>query len=198
MGQEVGGLEGRIAVQLGPQPGCGQRGGRRGLPAAEGEEDVAVIELSPQQRLKKVAFRVAGEDPCELPWDDRTFLWLYGSTMVEASSTQEGDVLLKAFLVIGPHPNEELETDLLWLSAGLDIGRLELDEDDDVILTHRVSASRNDAQLDRELRAFCSLADGLDDLLCARFGGCRSLEHFEQAVQVAMGAGEGPAETVLN
>lgn len=157
-----------------------------------------MIELSPRQRLKKVAFRVAGEDPCELPWDNRTFLWLYGSTMVEASSTQEGDVLLKAFLVIGPRPDEELEAELLWLSAGLEIGRLVLDEDKDVILTHRVNASRNDAQLDRELRAFCCLADGLDDLLCERFGGCRSLEHFEQAVQLAMGTEGGPAAAVPN
>ncbi len=107
--------------------------------------------------------------------------------MIEARCTAAGEIALRAFLVIGPVLQRGLEAELALLSRGLDVGRLERDEDGDVALTHTLGLALDDSRLHDELQAFCCVADGLDDLLCRRFGGYRSVDHFERTVASMLG-----------
>ncbi|MDQ7006180.1 MAG: hypothetical protein Q9Q40_03005 [Acidobacteriota bacterium] len=141
-----------------------------------------------EDSLRAAALRVAGEAPCQLPWDRHTLLWLHGTTMIEARCTAAGEIALRAFLVIGPVLQRGLEAELARLSSGLDVGRLECDEDGDVALTHTLGPALDENGLHDELQAFCCVADGLDDLLCRRFGGYRSVDHFERTVASILGA----------
>ncbi len=132
--------------------------------------------------LRDVVRRRGGEDLCEMPFEEATYLWPHGCTMIEACTERRGTVLLRAYIVMGPRLYGELGTDLALFSAGLDFGTLSLDEDGDVALWHRVPWGWGEDYLEAELGAFCSEVDRMGDVLRSRLGGQSSLEVVQQTV----------------
>ena len=128
----------------------------------------------------------AGDDVCEIYSDRPAFLWLHGSTMVEASANRDGSVLLRAFLVLHPRPSGNLEAQLRTLSTTLPVGRLVLDEDGDIALIHRVPPRAGRDRLLAAIRDVSCHADLLDDELCARHGGIRSVDKIQEHVRHAL------------
>jgi hypothetical protein len=139
--------------------------------------------------LRAAARHWAGDDLCELPAEPPAFLWLFGSTMVEAAAEPDGSVVVRAFLVLGPDDRNGLDDRLERLSATLPFGRLEIDEDGDVALVHRVPAEAGARRLHNEIRDVCCHADVLDDILCDQIGGIRSVDQFQSDVLAALGEG---------
>jgi hypothetical protein len=138
-------------------------------------------------RLRAVARHWAGEDLCELGGERPTFLWLFGTTMIEASVDQDGACVLRAFLVLDPGDRAGLEAVIAPFAGALPVGRLEVDEEGDVALVHRVQSNASVEQLDRAIHDVCRHADRLDDILCDRLGGTRSVDRFHHDVLVALG-----------
>ncbi len=138
--------------------------------------------------LRRAARRSGGDDLCEL--DRRAFLWLYGSTMVEAWVDGDGSVALRAWLVLSPERSRALGA-LRQLAASPVVGRLVLDEEGDLSLEHRIPARCSEERMAREVDALCREADRLDDLLCREVGGSRSLDRFQAEVQAALGMSGG-------
>lgn len=137
-------------------------------------------------QLRQVAQSLGGDDLCELGRSDPAFVWLFGSTMVEAAVDAEGRILLRAFLVHGPVRDAELSTDLALFSAGLQVGELSLDEDGDVVMLHRLPGRAECARLAEQVEAFCREADRLDDVVSARLGGERALDRLQSTVLRAL------------
>ena len=144
--------------------------------------------MTPIERLRRAARRWAGEDLCELTTDRPSFLWLYGSTMVEAGAEPDGTIVLRAFLVIGPTDRACVHEELEKCSRTLAAGRLEVDAEGDVVLVHSIPADTEPEELERAVREVCLQADRLDDILCSRLGGIRSLELFHYDVMSAIQA----------
>ncbi len=134
--------------------------------------------------LRRAARRSGGDDLCEL--DRRAFLWLYGSTMVEAWVDGDGSVALRAWLVLAPERARALGA-LRQLDARPAVGRLVLDEEGDISLEHRIPGDCTEERMSREVDALCREADRLDDLLCREAGGSRSLDRFQAEVEAALG-----------
>lgn len=139
-------------------------------------------------RLRSAAQRCAGDDLCEIGSDTPAFLWMYGSTLLEASAQPDGSVLVRAFLVLGPCDDGHLEERVAAHSSGLQVGRLVVDEDGDVLYVHRIPAGTPRESVEAIIREVCRQADRLDDILCAALGGIRSLERFRHDVLHALGA----------
>ncbi|MBP7147410.1 MAG: hypothetical protein KBD01_07680 [Acidobacteria bacterium] len=148
--------------------------------------------MAPIERLRRAARRWAGEDLCELSSDRPSFLWLYGSAMVEASAEPDGTIVLRAFLVLGPTHKARVREELEKSSRTLPAGRLELDGEGDVVLVHSIPPDTDPDELERAVQEICLHADRLDDLLCARLGGIRSLDLFRYDVMSAIQAAGGP------
>jgi hypothetical protein len=132
--------------------------------------------------LRAVARNLGGDDLCELRRRPPAFVWLFGSTIVEASIDGEGRVLLRAFLVHEPRAIDEIATDLALFTAGLRIGQLSLDDDGDVVMSHRVPASEPPERVARQVERFCQEADRLDDIVSARWCGSRALDRLQATV----------------
>lgn len=107
--------------------------------------------------------------------------------MVEAAAQPDGSVLLRAFLVLGPHHRDGLRERLQQLSGTLSFGRLVLDEDGDIALVHRIPAAAGARRLDEVIGEVCQNADVLDDILCDQIGGIRSVDQFHTDVIHALG-----------
>jgi hypothetical protein len=144
-------------------------------------------------RLRSVAREWAGDDVCEIEAGGTAFLWMYGSTMIEARADRDGSVLLRAFLVLGPRATGAIEQQLRAVSETLSMGRLEIDEDGDIALVHRVPARAHRGSLLAAMSEVSRDADRLDDLLCARLGGIRSVDQFQHDVLLALGQDPAPA-----
>lgn len=136
--------------------------------------------------LREVAQSLGGDDLCELGLAEPAFVWLFGSTMVEACIDPAGRVELKAFLVHGPVSRDEVATDLALFSAGLLIGELRLDDDGDVVMMHRVPARASTRRLAEQVETFCQEADRLDDIVSARLGGERALDRLQSTILRAL------------
>ncbi len=136
-------------------------------------------------RLRAAAHRWAGDDVCEIPSERPTFLWLYGSTMIEARAERDGSIELRAFLVLGPETTGSLEEQLRLFSAP--VGRLEVDEDGDLALVHRVPPRAAEDRVLAAIREVSCFADQFDEELCQRFGGIRSVDRFQHDVLAALG-----------
>jgi hypothetical protein len=137
-------------------------------------------------RLRAVARNLGGDDLCELGRRPPAFLWLFGSTMVEASIDADGRVVLRALLVHGPRAAEEIATDLTLFTAGLRIGELRLDDDGDVVMCHDVQPWETPARVAEQVERFCCEADRLDDIVSARWGGERALDRLQSTVLQAL------------
>lgn len=144
------------------------------------------------ERLRLVAKRWGGEDLCELTDGRPSFLWLFGSTMVEAVAEADGTVQVRAFLVIRPNPHPELPREVARVCGRVPIGRLVIDQDGDITLTHTIPPGRGVEQMDREVHQLCCWADRLDDELCRKLGGMRSWDLFQADVLNALAGGERP------
>lgn len=129
------------------------------------------------QELRAAAERFGGEDLCEVA-DGRSFLWLFGSTLIEATLEEDGTILLQAYLVIGPSRGEVWTQRLARWEQRLEFGELAIDQDGDVVLIHRLPRLLANGSLPRELGRFCRTADLLDDQLVEQLGGERSIERF--------------------
>ena len=147
--------------------------------------------------LRAVARRWAGEDLCELGGERPVFLWLYGTTMIEATLDPDGAVALRAFLVLHPAKRSEIEAQLDSFAGSLPVGTLEVDDEGDVALVHRVHPGVRLARLDEAVREMCQCADRLDDILCDRLGGIRSVDRFHHDVLVALGDQNFASEQVV-
>ncbi len=137
-------------------------------------------------RLRNAARRCIGDDVCELSAGGPRFLWLHGSTMVEAVAGDDGSVLLRAFLVLAPAPSDRLAERLAAYAERIDEG-LRLDGDGDIVLERRVAAGADASRLDAAIREISHRADLLDDLLCVRFGGIRSVDRLRRDILLALG-----------
>jgi hypothetical protein len=138
------------------------------------------------RHLREVAQNLGGDDLCELGVVEPAFVWLFGSTMVEARIDPVGRVELKAFLVHGPASRDEVATDLALFSAGLRLGELKLDEDGDVVMMHRVQAQATSQRIAEQVELFCQEADRLDDIVSARLGGERALDRLQSTILRAL------------
>jgi len=138
------------------------------------------------RHLREVAQSLGGDDLCELGLAEPAFVWLFGSTMVEAYVDPAGRVELKAFLVHGPITRDEVATDLTLFSAGLVIGELRLDDDGDVVMMHQVPAWASTQRIAEQVKTFCQEADRLDDIVSARFGGERALDRLQSTILRAL------------
>ncbi len=130
--------------------------------------------------LRRATRDWVGDDLCELEApDDRTILlWAYGSTFVEAEAEHDGGYRACAWLVFGTSDRQGALALAASLGRGLPFGRLVVDEDGDVSLRHRCGPEASAELLEAELRELCRQADRLDDLLCVRLGGQRSIDRL--------------------
>ncbi|MFN7966362.1 MAG: hypothetical protein U0V87_11810 [Acidobacteriota bacterium] len=146
--------------------------------------------------LRSVAAQCGGDDLCEVQ-DSVSFLWLYGSTMVEADIDEDGEIVLHAWLVIGPTRRPQWTHLVTRWEGGLPFGELLIDDDGDVILAHRIPISTPNSVMASQVREFCREADRLDDLICQQLGGIRSIDQFHRDVIAAIAdealEKEGPA-----
>lgn len=137
------------------------------------------------RRLRDAATHWGGEGVCEVAERPRALLWLYGSTMIEATAEEDGAVMLRAFLVMGPthpHPEQVLSSYQRRLASGT----LRLDEEGDAILESRLPPELGARAFDWQVRAFCEAADQVDDLLHEEIGGMLSFDLFEWDVMQAV------------
>jgi len=137
------------------------------------------------ERLCRAARHWGGEGVCELAGGPPALLWLYGSTMIEASREPDGSVVLRAFLVLRPsHPDPARVCETY--QPAIPTGRLRVDDEGDIILEHRIAEGTDDATLDGELRRLCEAADSVDDLIREEAGGILSFDLFEWDVMQAV------------
>lgn len=148
-------------------------------------------------RLRRVAKHWGGEDVCELSEEKPSFLWLFGTTMVEATAEKDGTIQVRAYLVIGPEHRPELAEAVSQLSRQIPVGHLEVDQEGDVTLVHSIPADLGLEQMDREVHDVCRWADRLDDELCKKLGGIRSWDLFQFDVMHAL-SGANEAESQSN
>ncbi|MCU0230825.1 MAG: hypothetical protein MUC67_05540 [Acidobacteria bacterium] len=141
--------------------------------------------LETWQRLYRAAQRWGGEGVCELADEPPALLWLYGSTMIEASRESDGSVALRAFLVMKPSHPDPARVCATYQPA-IPAGRLRVDEEGDIILEHRIAVGVDDATLDAELRRVCEAADSVDDLIREEAGGILAFDLFEWDVMQAV------------
>lgn len=137
--------------------------------------------------LRRAARILGGDDVCEVGSPRTTLLWLYGSTMVEASVDPSGQVVLRAFLVHHPVASENLQTDLALFTAGLVEGELTLDEEGDVVMEHAFRPNGSRLSVARGVERFCLEADRMDDIVSRRLGGLRALDRLHATVMHALG-----------
>jgi hypothetical protein len=137
-------------------------------------------------RLRSAARRCVGDDLCEIEAAGAAFLWLHGSTLLEAVPHADGSVLLRAFLVLGPPDDGGLEERLASFAQHVPVGRLVLDDEGDIALERRVGPGAPRERLERAIREISSQADRLDDLLCGLFGGVRSVDRLRREVAQAL------------
>jgi hypothetical protein len=141
--------------------------------------------LETWERLCRAARHWGGEGVCELAGVPPALLWLYGSTMIEASREPDGSVALRAFLVMRPsHPDPARVCETY--QPAIPTGRLRVDDEGDIVLEHRIEVGTDDATLDAELRRLCEAADSVDDLIREEAGGMLSFDLFEWDVMQAV------------
>lgn len=147
--------------------------------------------------MRRAVEHCAGDDLCEVGGDQPCFLWLYGTTMIEANLDGDSAFSLRAWLVIGPTDRPHWAQRLARWESRVPLGQLRVDGEGDVILAHRIELSWPEAQIHAEVSEFCRHADLLDDRLCAELGGVRSLDQFYKDVIVAIArealGGEDPS-----
>ncbi len=137
------------------------------------------------ERLRAAARHWGGDGVCEVADRPRALLWLYGSTMIEATAELDGAAMLRAFLVMGPtHPHPERV--LPSYQRRLASGTLRLDEEGDAVLECRLPPALGARAFDWQVHAFCEAADQVDDLLHEEIGGMLSFDLFEWDVMQAV------------
>jgi hypothetical protein len=134
-------------------------------------------------QLRNAALRSAGESLFELPGRDPLFMWLHGSTLVEARPGAEGVWHVQAWLVLGATLEQGRGPLLERIAASLPYGRIVIDDEGDVTLAHSITADRGPAEQARELLELCRHADRIDDLLSEHLGGMRSLDRLDAEIQ---------------
>ncbi|UCF67965.1 MAG: hypothetical protein JSV80_01315 [Acidobacteriota bacterium] len=137
-------------------------------------------------RLRRAARRTGGEDLLELGAKHPLFLWLYGSTLIQASVEPDGSVALNAFLVFGPKSRDVTASELAWLSIELPVGQLVRDDEGDLLLVHREAIDSPPEELESMVDQFCQHADELDDLLSERVGALRVADRIQIDVEQAL------------
>lgn len=155
------------------------------------EEHAALV------RLRPLARKWGGDDLCEISGERTAFLWLFGTTMIEAFVDRDGAVVLRAFLVLEPEDRMGLEARLAPFTATLPQGRLEVDADGDIELVHRVPSGATAERLDQAIGDVCHHADRLDDILRERLGGLRAVDKFQFDVLQALGGESARAKGVV-
>jgi hypothetical protein len=136
-------------------------------------------------QLCRAAHRWGGDGVCELAGSPPALLWLYGSTMVEATEDADGTIVLRAFLVMSPSHPDPARVCAVYQPA-LPAGQLRVDDEGDIVLEHRVPAGSDEAALEAELRKVCEAADSVDDLIREEAGGILSFDLFEWDVMQAV------------
>jgi hypothetical protein len=134
-------------------------------------------------RLRNATREWVGEALCELPGEPPVCLWLYGSTLVEARIDDDGAFELRAWLVLAPELNSDSQPVLDAIGESLPLGRLVIDDEGDVTLQHSIPPEMAPDLLEDELQELCRQADRVDDLLCERLGGTRSLDRLDAEVR---------------
>jgi hypothetical protein len=137
------------------------------------------------ESLRRAARHWGGEGVCELAGGPPVLLWLFGSTMIEATGQPDGSIALRAFLVMRPsHPDPARVCETY--QPAIPAGRLRVDDEGDIVLEHRLPAGTDDATLDSELRQVCEAADSVDELIREEAGGILSFDLFEWDVMQAV------------
>jgi hypothetical protein len=135
--------------------------------------------------LRSIANGCAGDDVCEIS-DSASFLWLYGSTMIEASVAEDGEIIIHAWLVVGPTKGSHWAHQLARWEGGLSIGELLVDAEGDIVLAHAFPRLTTTERLEQQIYEFCRTADRLDDLIVEQIGGMRSIDRFHRDVIQAL------------
>lgn len=140
--------------------------------------------------LRSVAEQCGGDDLCEFD-EPASFFWLYGTTMVEACVGDDCEILLHAWLVIGPTKKPQWAHLVSRWEGGLPFGELLIDAEGDVLLEHRILPATPSATMEAQVVEFCRQADRLDDLIVQQLGGLRGIDQFHRDVIAAI-ANEAP------
>lgn len=141
-------------------------------------------------RLRRAAHPWVGEDLCEIEGSSPRFLWVYGSTFVEACPQEDGSFDVVAWVVLDPQRDARTDELFAHLSETLELGHLVIDEDGDVALEHRIPPEADARRLEHELREVCRQADRIDDILSERLRGVRSLDRLGFEIDALFGAEE--------
>lgn len=143
-------------------------------------------------QLRSVAEQCGGDDLCEFD-EPASLFWLYGTTMVEACVGDDCEILLHAWLVIGPTKKPQWAHLVSRWEGGLPFGELLIDAEGDVLLAHCILPSTPTAVMGAQVVEFCRQADRLDDLICQQLGGLRGIDQFHRDVITAI-ANEVPGK----
>lgn len=142
------------------------------------------------EQLRSAARACAGDDLCEIDGDRTLFLWLYGSTMIEASLEPDGGILLRAYLVLGPLRRGLAPADLALEAPRVSQGEITVDDDGDVVLVRRLPPHTGAIALLSVVQDFALLADDLDDRLHEELGGVLAVQRFHDDVLDVLRRGE--------